>query len=217
MTGREGPTIRIGTRGSELARWQAEHVAARLRSLPGRPTVELELIQTEGDRIQDVALSRLPGKAFFTKELEQAILDGRVDLAVHSMKDVETATPDGLEIGAVLEREDPRQKESGGRGQQGLEGVGPRPDPRHVEPGDHEPGAQGHQQRAGHRVACRQEGQRGRRDGDDPQRPAHQHCGPARRQGGQQRREEEVGQRGDGKGQGRRRRTEKSPEASALP
>lgn len=108
MTRTEGGAIRIGTRASELARWQAEHVADRLRSLPGAPTVDLELIQTEGDRIQDVALSRLPGKAFFTKELEQAILDGRVDLAVHSMKDVETQMPAGLEIGAVLEREDPR-------------------------------------------------------------------------------------------------------------
>jgi hydroxymethylbilane synthase len=101
-------TVTIGTRASTLARWQAEHVAERLRALPGSPDVELELIQTEGDRILDVALSRLPGKAFFTKELEQAILDGRVDLAVHSMKDVETEMPDGLTIGAVLEREDPR-------------------------------------------------------------------------------------------------------------
>ena len=101
-------TIRIGTRGSKLARWQAEHVAGRLRGLPAGPAVELEYIQTEGDKILDVALSRLPGKAFFTKELEQAILDGRVDLAVHSLKDVETSMPDGLELGAVLEREDPR-------------------------------------------------------------------------------------------------------------
>ena len=75
MTRTEGGPIRIGTRGSKLARWQAEHVAGRLRSLPGEPTVELEYIQTEGDKILDVALSRLPGKAFFTKELEQAILD----------------------------------------------------------------------------------------------------------------------------------------------
>lgn len=108
MTGSPGRPIRIGTRSSTLARWQAEHVASRLRALPGGPTVELEYIQTEGDRIQDVALSRLPGKAFFTKELEQAILDERVDLAVHSLKDVETEMPDGLTLGAVLEREDPR-------------------------------------------------------------------------------------------------------------
>lgn len=108
MTRTEGGPIRIGTRGSKLARWQAEHVAGLLRSLSEGPTVELEYIQTEGDKILDVALSRLPGKAFFTKELEQAILDERVDLAVHSMKDVETEMPAGLEIGAVLEREDPR-------------------------------------------------------------------------------------------------------------
>ncbi len=107
MTTRNGE-IRIGTRSSELARWQADHVAGRLRSLPDGPTVELEYIQTEGDKILDVALSRLPGKAFFTKELEHAILDGRVDLAVHSMKDVETEVPQGLTLGAVLEREDPR-------------------------------------------------------------------------------------------------------------
>ncbi len=103
-----GQTLTIGTRGSRLATWQAKHVADRLRAGAGAPTVELEFIQTEGDRILDVALSRLPGKAFFTKELEAAILDGRVDMAVHSMKDVETAMPEGLEIAAVLEREDPR-------------------------------------------------------------------------------------------------------------
>ena len=103
-----GEKLTIGTRGSALARWQANHVADRLRALPGGPEVALELIQTEGDRILDVALSRLPGKAFFTKELEQAILDGRVDLAVHSLKDVETEMPPGLTLGAVLEREDPR-------------------------------------------------------------------------------------------------------------
>ncbi len=100
--------LTIGTRGSALATWQAEHVAERLRQLDGAPEVALEFIQTEGDKILDVALSKLPGKAFFTKELEQAILDGRVDLAVHSMKDVETALAPGLTIGAVLEREDPR-------------------------------------------------------------------------------------------------------------
>lgn len=83
-------------------------MAERLRALPGSPDVELEVIETEGDRILDVALSQLPGKAFFTKELEQAIVDGRVDMAVHSMKDLETTLPDGLTIGAVLERADPR-------------------------------------------------------------------------------------------------------------
>jgi hydroxymethylbilane synthase len=76
--------------------------------MPDAPAVELVHIETEGDRIQDVALSKLPGKAFFTKELEAAILDGRVDLAVHSLKDVETAMPSGLVLGATLPREDPR-------------------------------------------------------------------------------------------------------------
>ncbi len=100
--------IRIGTRGSALARWQAEHVADALRTLPGAPPTELVLIRTEGDRIQDVPLSQLPGKAFFTKEIEEALLDGRVDVAVHSLKDLATAIPAGLTLGAVLEREDPR-------------------------------------------------------------------------------------------------------------
>lgn len=100
--------LRIGTRASALALWQAEHVAARIRAQADAPTVELVHIETEGDKIQDVALSRLPGKAFFTKELEAAIQDGRVDLAVHSLKDVETVMPDGLVLGAILEREDPR-------------------------------------------------------------------------------------------------------------
>jgi hydroxymethylbilane synthase len=100
--------LRIGTRASALALWQAEHVAARIRALPGAPEVELVHVETAGDRIQDVALSRLPGKAFFTKELEEAIADGRADLAVHSLKDVATVLPEGLVLGAVLEREDPR-------------------------------------------------------------------------------------------------------------
>jgi hydroxymethylbilane synthase len=103
-----GEKLTIGTRGSALATWQAEHVAERLRQLDGAPEVALEFIQTEGDKILDVALSKLPGKAFFTKELEQAMLDGRTDMAVHSMKDVETQLPDGLTIGAVLERADAR-------------------------------------------------------------------------------------------------------------
>ncbi len=100
--------LRIGTRASALALWQAEHVAARIRGLTDAPAVELVHVETEGDRIQDVALSALPGKAFFTKELEQAILDGRVDLAVHSLKDLATTMPEGLALVAVLEREDPR-------------------------------------------------------------------------------------------------------------
>lgn len=100
--------IRIGTRGSALARWQAEHVAAALKAIPGAPDPELLLIKTEGDRIQDVPLSQLPGKAFFTKEIEEALLRDQVDVAVHSLKDLATEIPSGLTLGAVMEREDPR-------------------------------------------------------------------------------------------------------------
>jgi hydroxymethylbilane synthase len=101
-------SLRIGTRASALARWQAEHVAAAIRALPGGPDPELVLIKTEGDLIQDVPLSQVDGKAFFTKEIEEALLNDTVDLAVHSLKDLATDMPAGLYLGAVLEREDPR-------------------------------------------------------------------------------------------------------------
>jgi hydroxymethylbilane synthase len=100
--------LRIGTRGSDLALWQARRVSELVSLLPGAPPVELVIIRTEGDRITDVPLSRVAGKAFFTKEIEQALAAGEVDLAVHSLKDLATALPYGLELGAVLEREDPR-------------------------------------------------------------------------------------------------------------
>lgn len=102
------PGLRIGTRESRLARWQAEHVAAAIRALPDAPEPELVLIRTEGDRIQDVPLSQVQGKAFFTKEIEEALLLDRVDVAVHSLKDLATQMPGGLALGAVMEREDPR-------------------------------------------------------------------------------------------------------------
>jgi hydroxymethylbilane synthase len=101
-------TLRIGTRGSALAVWQAEHVAGLLRRLSDAPQVELVRIKTEGDRIVDAPLSTVEGKGFFTKEIEVALLERRVDLAVHSLKDLETSMPEGLCLGAVLEREDPR-------------------------------------------------------------------------------------------------------------
>jgi|CXWL01.1.fsa_nt_gi hydroxymethylbilane synthase len=109
--------LRIGTRGSDLALWQSRHVAALLAALPGAPPTELVIIKTEGDRIQDVPLSQVAGKAFFTKEIEDALLADRVDLAVHSLKDLATLMPPGLAVGAVLEREDPRDVliASGGR------------------------------------------------------------------------------------------------------
>jgi hydroxymethylbilane synthase len=101
-------TLRIGTRGSDLALWQARHVAAKLAALPEPSALKLVVIQTAGDRVTDVPLSRVEGKAFFTKEIEEALRAGRVDLAVHSLKDLPTELPPGLALGAVLQRDDPR-------------------------------------------------------------------------------------------------------------
>ena len=98
--------IRIGSRGSPLARWQAEHVRARLETL-GHPC-HIEIITTTGDRVQDRRLESVGGKGAFLKEIEEAMLAGEVDLAVHSLKDVPTALPDGLRLCAILERADPR-------------------------------------------------------------------------------------------------------------
>jgi len=100
--------IRIATRQSPLALWQAEHVAERLRS--AHPGIEVSLVKmvTTGDRIQDAPLAKVGGKGLFVKELEQGLLEGRADIAVHSMKDVPVDLPDGLHIGAILQREDPR-------------------------------------------------------------------------------------------------------------
>jgi hydroxymethylbilane synthase len=97
--------IRIGTRGSELALWQAEHVKKQLQALGA--TVEITIIKTQGDEIQHLSFDKLEGKGFFTKEIEQALLDKSVDLAVHSHKDLETNTPPGLRIAAVSQRENP--------------------------------------------------------------------------------------------------------------
>src|SRR5690349_17684751 len=100
--------LRIATRKSALALWQAEHVAARLRALePGR-AVELVPMTTEGDRNLGVSLSSAGGKGLFIKELEVALAEGRADLAVHSMKDVPVLLEPKFSIAAVLEREDPR-------------------------------------------------------------------------------------------------------------
>lgn len=97
-------TIRIGTRGSQLALYQAEKVKATLQLIFPDLQVELEIIKTKGDKILDVALSKIGDKGLFTKEIENALVDGSVDLAVHSLKDLPTALPDGLKLGAVLER-----------------------------------------------------------------------------------------------------------------
>ncbi len=100
--------IRIATRRSRLALWQAEHVAARLTAAHQGLEVRLLPMVTEGDRIVDRALASAGGKGLFIKELEAAILVGQADIAVHSMKDVPAALPDGMAITAVLERADPR-------------------------------------------------------------------------------------------------------------
>jgi hydroxymethylbilane synthase len=103
--------LRIGTRGSELALWQARHVARLLGALDGAAShldIEIVEIKTAGDQVLDRPLSEVEGKAFFTKEIEEALLENRVDLAVHSLKDLPTELPPGLALAAVLEREDPR-------------------------------------------------------------------------------------------------------------
>ncbi len=97
---------RIGTRGSDLALWQAYHIQGRLRQLGVE--AEIEIIKTRGDRIDNTPFAELEGKNFFTKELEDAQLEGRVDLAVHSLKDLATEMPTGLTLAAMVGREDPR-------------------------------------------------------------------------------------------------------------
>jgi hydroxymethylbilane synthase len=100
--------LRIATRKSQLALWQAEHVAALLREAHPGLQIKLVPLLTQGDRIQDRSLAEIGGKGLFIKELEVAIEDLRADIAVHSMKDVPADLPHGLTIGAVLKRADPR-------------------------------------------------------------------------------------------------------------
>lgn len=104
------PFVRIGTRGSPLALWQAHETQKRLAAAHGVPldAIEIRIIKTSGDIIQDRPLSEVGGKGLFTKEIEQALFDETVDLAVHSAKDMETALPDGLVLSACLPREDVR-------------------------------------------------------------------------------------------------------------
>jgi hydroxymethylbilane synthase len=101
-------TIRIATRKSALAMWQAEHVADALRRLHPALSVEIIGMTTRGDKILDAPLAKVGGKGLFVKELEQGMLDGDADIAVHSMKDVPVDFPDGLHLACILEREDPR-------------------------------------------------------------------------------------------------------------
>ncbi len=105
---RPAQALRIGTRASALALWQARHVEGLIRALPGAPQVELVPITTTGDVRSDVPLWAVRGRAFFTREIDRALLEGRIDVAVHSLKDLPTAMEAGLELAAVLEREDPR-------------------------------------------------------------------------------------------------------------
>ncbi len=98
----------IATRGSKLALWQSKHIKARLEELRPGLEVELNIIVTSGDKIQDVALAKIGGKGLFLKELEEAMLRGEAHMAVHSLKDVPTVMPEGLPLAAITEREDVR-------------------------------------------------------------------------------------------------------------
>nr|MBP8206564.1 hydroxymethylbilane synthase [Acinetobacter sp.] len=100
-------TLKIATRQSPLALWQAEHIRERLETLHAGLKVELVTFVTQGDKILDTPLAKIGGKGLFVKELEAALLDGRADLAVHSMKDVPMQLPEGLELAVICEREDP--------------------------------------------------------------------------------------------------------------
>jgi hydroxymethylbilane synthase len=100
--------LRIATRRSRLALWQAEHVKARLEALHAGLRVSLVPLSTRGDELLDVSLAKVGGKGLFVKELEAALAEGRADLAVHSMKDVPADLPPGFELAAILAREDPR-------------------------------------------------------------------------------------------------------------
>jgi hydroxymethylbilane synthase len=98
--------LRIGSRGSQLALWQANHIASLLKA--NGHHVEIEIIRTTGDKIADIALSQVGTKGMFTKEIEEALAEGRVHLAVHSLKDLPTEVTPGFELAAITRREDPR-------------------------------------------------------------------------------------------------------------
>src|SRR5258708_38984429 len=99
--------IIIGTRGSDLALWQANHVKSLLKEIG--LICELKIIKTQGDKIQHLSFEKLEGKGFFTKEIEDALISGETDLAVHSHKDLPTESPNELIIAAVSNREDPSE------------------------------------------------------------------------------------------------------------
>src|SRR5215217_5157078 len=99
--------IVIGTRGSELALWQANFVKASLEEFFPKHNFEIKIVHTTGDQVVDVALSKIGDKGLFTREIESELLEGAIDLAVHSLKDLQTEQPEGLNIGAVCKRELP--------------------------------------------------------------------------------------------------------------
>lgn len=101
------PLVKIGTRGSQLALWQANWVKSALIERDAQLEVELIIIKTKGDKILDVPLARVGGKGLFVKEIEQALLTNQIDIAVHSMKDMPAEIPAGLTVGAIPERESP--------------------------------------------------------------------------------------------------------------
>ncbi|HET9985666.1 MAG TPA: hydroxymethylbilane synthase [Longimicrobiales bacterium] len=108
--------LRVGTRGSALALWQARHVKQRLEEAHPGLLVDIVILHTTGDRITDVPLAKIGDKGLFTKELDRALDSGQVDLCVHSLKDVPTRMADGLALGAIMEREDPRDAYVPGQG-----------------------------------------------------------------------------------------------------
>jgi hydroxymethylbilane synthase len=105
--------LRLATRGSALARWQAEHVASLVTALEPSTAVELVLVQTTGDARTDAPISALGGQGVFVKEVQQAVIDGRADVAVHSAKDLPSTTAGGLALAAVPQRGDPRDALAG--------------------------------------------------------------------------------------------------------
>lgn len=106
-------TLTIGSRGSQLALWQARHIAAKLKACG--VSTRIEIVKTTGDHLQTASLAQAGGKGLFTKEIEDALRAGAIDLAVHSLKDLPTDMPAGLTIAAIPEREDPRDAVLGGR------------------------------------------------------------------------------------------------------
>lgn len=100
--------LTVGTRGSALALWQTQHVVECLRVATPDLDVQIKTIQTRGDMVQNRALSQMDGKGLFVREIENALLSGEIDLAVHSLKDMPTEQPNGLMLGAIMERDDPR-------------------------------------------------------------------------------------------------------------